>query len=484
MYRYLAGPVRDFGSLKDPNLSFATHKSPPGRGSEGPVRDFGSLKEKLIPTDPPRSHSFGYSSPGERFSLHTLSVTRHQVLRLKRYLKTLLDSDIVTSTLVLPIQQAFSRTPALLLQSVLPSVQMTTTKGIGLSSITTNDELGAYVSDPKVAQTCPTEHDARYHVARIYSDNPQMNWCRSLDQLQIVRVVSRNHGVDSSASDNDSTEDNAKTFGLPSAGDLFKIVWKLLPDFVKSKVTDWAKANLQGPIANEINGYVKRALSLLPLPVPAFFVNAVTNLVIPPLVAFIVSNVPKLDPKLTTHHGPFIFPHHTAEGQEVLQYFDRRILLAAGLKPDHLPAHLAALSARNDPTGGTNSDVPAIGQPDDRDCRADMEQFYEAAPPNGHRSLQLSQIIAAQIRTNLKSDPDANTFGLAVWKNLDQDTKKKLREDVKADPPNRASIADTLYTPVRQLLMKAPYSVPSPILDSFASMKVPEATEYVITSQN
>lgn len=184
-----------------------------------------------------------------------------------------------------------------------------------------------------------------------------------------------------------------------------------------------------------------------------------------------------------TTHAAFIFPHHTAKGFLIHCRSDRRILHVAGLKPHHLPAHLT-LSASEDFVVGTESGVPFIGQPDNRDARTDMEQFYEADTPNGCKPLQLTQIIAAQIRTNPKSDPDADTFGLTVWKTLDHATKKKLREDANENPPNRADIADKLYTPVRQLLAKAPYYVPSPILDSFTSIKVPEVTEWVITSQH
>ena len=77
--------------------------------------------------------------------------------------------------------------------------------------------------------------------------------------------------------------------GLPTPKVLFDVVWKLVPDFVKAKIKQWAKSKMDGPIANEITAYVKRGLGLLPVPIPAFFVNAITNLVIPPLVSYIIA---------------------------------------------------------------------------------------------------------------------------------------------------------------------------------------------------
>ena len=157
---------------------------------------------------------------------------------------------------------------------------------IGLKAITTNAELQRYVQNPTLAETCPTEVDGRYLLARVYSDKPNMNWCRALDQILIIQAVSHNHGLTKLEGPN-----KAVPVGLPTPKDLFKIVWGLVPDFVKSKITNWAKQKMDGPIANEITGYVKQALGLLPLPIPVFFVNAVANLVIPPLVTYIIDSL-------------------------------------------------------------------------------------------------------------------------------------------------------------------------------------------------
>lgn len=112
-----------------------------------------------------------------------------------------------------------------------------------------------------------------------------------------------------------------------------------------------------------------------------------------------------------------------------------------------------------------------------------MVQYYQADPQNGHKPLQLALIVGAQISTNLTSDQDAATFGLVVWKTLDADTKNKVQKAAKENPPNSTSIADMLYTPIRDILNKGPYYVSTPILDTFTSMKAPEVTEWVLNIQ-
>ncbi|KAF8876436.1 hypothetical protein CPB84DRAFT_1828999 [Gymnopilus junonius] len=301
---------------------------------------------------------------------------------------------------------------------------MTTTKLFGLKAIATNAQLHEYIATPTLAESCPTEQDGRDHLRRLLSDDPKMNWCRPVDQVNVIRAVAQNYGTDGSVITASVEKDGlVMLIGLPSPDVLFDIVWKLVPDFVKSKVTQWAKANMDGPIATEIAGYVKQALRLLPLPIPAFFVNAVTNLVIPPLVSFIISKLAATQ----------------------IEGFSLRL--------------------------------------DDRDSRIDLEQFYQSDVPNGCKSLQLTQLISAQLRTNPQSDPDPDTFGMVIWKALDADTKTKAKQYARADPPNKAALADLLYTPIRDILQLSPYSVPSPILDTFTSMKAPEVTEYIIFNQ-
>ena len=159
---------------------------------------------------------------------------------------------------------------------------------------------------------------------------------------------------------------------------------------------------------------------------------------------------------------------------------DRRILLAAGLKPSELPTHLS-VPADNDSATAPHDHV--AGQPDERERRTDIHQFYENTEANGSKPLLLTQIVAAQIKTDPKSDEHPDVFGLAVWKKLDNDTKTKLKKAAGENPPNMAAIADTLYTPIRNILQGGPYNVPGPILDSFTSMKAPEVTEYVCATQ-
>lgn len=79
--------------------------------------------------------------------------------------------------------------------------------------------------------------------------------------------------------------------GLPSPADLFNLVWKLVPDFVKNEIRELAANSKDQQIARAITEYVKMALSALPIPVPAIFLNAAANLVIPPLVSYIMEHL-------------------------------------------------------------------------------------------------------------------------------------------------------------------------------------------------
>ena len=121
-------------------------------------------------------------------------------------------------------------------------------------------------------------------------------------------------------------------------------------------------------------------------------------------------------------------------------------------------------------------------QPDDRDCRTNMGQFYQGDTPNGHKSLDLAEFVSAQIRTNKASDEDPDTFGEAIWESLDAEIKTKLETAAKASPPDRENMGDILYTPTRNRLEKGPYYVPGAIVDTFTTMKAPEAIEWIVAN--
>lgn len=111
-----------------------------------------------------------------------------------------------------------------------------------------------------------------------------------------------------------------------------------------------------------------------------------------------------------------------------------------------------------------------------------MGQFYQGDTPNGHKSLDLAEFVSAQIRTNVDSDEAPEKFGAAVWASLDPDTKTKLETAAKASPPDRESMGDILYTPTRNRLEKGPYYVPGAIVDTFTTMKAPEAIEWIVAN--
>ena len=101
-----------------------------------------------------------------------------------------------------------------------------------LKDITTNTELQQYLNSPGLAETFPTEHDRRQFIARVYSKDVTMNWCHSLDHVNVTRAVSRNYGTNGST---DGTSVFAKAemedvpvvlLGLPTPEALFNHVWE------------------------------------------------------------------------------------------------------------------------------------------------------------------------------------------------------------------------------------------------------------------
>ena len=76
---------------------------------------------------------------------------------------------------------------------------------------------------------------------------------------------------------------------------MFTLVWDLVPRFLKARIRDWAEADMEGPIAQEITEYVKLALGALPIPVPAILINAAANLIVPPLARLIINELANLE---------------------------------------------------------------------------------------------------------------------------------------------------------------------------------------------
>lgn len=158
--------------------------------------------------------------------------------------------------------------------------------------------------------TFPEKADVIFTLTRIYQGHA-LNCARSIEHNLVVRTVVRNSGLDkkaddSSDSDSDSDSDSEAEseaaaagddklddvdleISFPSPADLYKSVWGLIPDFIKDKIREWAKNGMEQQIAREITNYVKMALGALPIPVPSIFINAVANLVIPPLVTYIIN---------------------------------------------------------------------------------------------------------------------------------------------------------------------------------------------------
>lgn len=156
----------------------------------------------------------------------------------------------------------------------------------------------------------PVDVDAKLMLAQFYTPIhireshtelkfQPLNCARALDHSLVLRAVLRNYGDKDASFGALSTlqgeSGSEPIVSLPSPDLLFKPVWNIIPDFIKDKIRIWAKANQEGPIAQEINEFVKQALRTLPIPIPGIFVEAAANLLIPPLVRFIIDELSKKD---------------------------------------------------------------------------------------------------------------------------------------------------------------------------------------------
>jgi len=346
-------------------------------------------------------------------------------------------------------------------------------------------ETKAGTTNVGIKHSYPREEDARFLLTRLYETNSILNCARSLDHNLLVHGIVRNAGyTTTNIATQNLTIPLQAGIQFPSPADLYQPVWDLIPGFLKDRIRQWAKdTNMQGTIAREITEYVKIALSALPIPVPAIFVNAVANLVIPPLVQYLVTKLTKIPFQSKVSQKPPMLGYPTTpEIHRVMQKLDRKTLRLAGLPASDLPTHLKADQSDDDSQDDTP--YPCLGQPDGRDISVDMKQFYQFDQRNGCKPMALTQLIAAQIRSNPTSDQEPLKFGNAVWNSLNTDDGKKLRKQLKdwavESPPNRPKISQALYQPVYDLLGTDPYDVPEPIRPSFTSMKVPEVTEWVV----
>lgn len=313
----------------------------------------------------------------------------------------------------------------------------------------------------------PLEEDARALFKSKYEQKAFLNCVRPLDYTTAMKAVIRNTG-ETPAGHIDYVP------CLPNPANLFRLVWRRVPNILKDRINAWAREKQRQPIAREIASYVKEVLLQLPIPVPRFLIHASVNLAVPPLVEFIIGRLGSLDNLDITES--FSMNNAAAPQPDWMKELDREILLSAGLPASELPTHLK--------TGvGEERTAPswvAASAPDDRDATVDLKQFYQTDFRNGCRPMPLVQFVTAQIRTNPGSDEGASKFAPRVWKTLTREQQDKLKTLAEAAPPKKGEIAQLLYGPVVAVLGKPSNLVPLPIRPTFASFKVPEVTEWVV----
>lgn len=159
-----------------------------------------------------------------------------------------------------------------------------------------------------------------------------LNSGRPLEHCLVLRCVAQNCGVkdDDDSSETSTASDLVLTskavviqeaITFPSPETLFAIIWKLIPVYIQQKITDLADENNARAITQEIYSYVKVALGLLPIPVPGIFIDAAVNLVVPPLVAYIVTKLSS-----STQDTVSLPPHPSSNAWWVL----KRIIVGGG----------------------------------------------------------------------------------------------------------------------------------------------------------
>lgn len=159
---------------------------------------------------------------------------------------------------------------------------MKTLQLAGLGSDTEAEKKASY----------PQEADVRFLLNRFYQRVPDgekvpLNCERALDHNLAVRISLINCGK--------ALDDSVD---LPSTEDVYNVVWNIIPDFLKERIRQWAHEGQDGSIAREITAFVKQALAMLPIPVPGIFINTAANLIIPPLVTYIIGQI--------TGEGPYL----------------------------------------------------------------------------------------------------------------------------------------------------------------------------------
>ncbi|KAK5625922.1 hypothetical protein RRF57_001638 [Xylaria bambusicola] len=128
------------------------------------------------------------------------------------------------------------------------------------------------------------ENDARFLLQRLYDDSTDkgdvIDAGRSVDHYLVMRTVVQNTGSKADGTITETLGINRAEISVrfavfPTPDELFKKVWKLIPDFIKDKIRQWAKEDKDGDkegfIGEAIAEFVKAALGLLPIPVPGSF---------------------------------------------------------------------------------------------------------------------------------------------------------------------------------------------------------------------
>lgn len=313
-------------------------------------------------------------------------------------------------------------------------------KQAGLAEVDeTSTDNGSPV--PLIIHSFPEAEDVQFTLTRLYTGKT-FNCARSLEHNLVMRAVIRNTGSNTANAASATTHDGMdelpplEAIKFPSPADIYNKVWGAIPDFLKARITQWAKSGNQREIAREITSYVKTALGLLPVPVPKILINAAANLVIPPLVQLIISKLAQSGGKADTGAAVTFRAMHdvTPQTHELTKDIDCSILQSVGISYTDLPAPLS--DAWEGPPATVGS-LTCLGQPLDRDASLSLKQFYDRDDLNGCKPMALTQVVSAQISVNPASDQATTSFSPKVWSTLTETDKSQLTVYARMSPPSK-----------------------------------------------
>ena len=160
-------------------------------------------------------------------------------------------------------------------------------------------------TDENIMWTMPSDDEVTLFWKQLYQDD-MLNGAKPLHFVQTAYAVSRSYGSSSGDDDGDSklakASLNARIFSIPTVSDLLKMVWGLIPLYIRQKIKKFAKNQNAEAIAKEISSFVVTVLGRFSI--PSFLVSAIAGILIPQIVSLLITAIDTLP--MDTKNGSLI----------------------------------------------------------------------------------------------------------------------------------------------------------------------------------